>query len=176
MDQPLKSGRRDLNPRRPPWQGGTLPLSYSRERRKAVYRSHGSSQQEISRFFRPPAWGNPPRLGRWQAAMRRARHDMTAGAHDMTAGAHDMTRARHEMTRGAHEMTRCPHGMTAGAHDMTRAPHGMTRAPHGMTAGAHEMTAGAHGMTAGAHGVKKFELWVAGGGSALHAFMRPQVA
>src|SRR5262249_55144903 len=24
------SGRRDLNPRRPPWQGGTLPLSYSR--------------------------------------------------------------------------------------------------------------------------------------------------
>src|SRR4051812_45889944 len=25
------SGRRDLNPRRPPWQGGTLPLSYSRE-------------------------------------------------------------------------------------------------------------------------------------------------
>src|ERR1700688_1995474 len=33
------SGRRDLNPRRPPWQGGTLPLSYSRdlapERREA---------------------------------------------------------------------------------------------------------------------------------------------
>src|SRR5579863_8758336 len=27
----LSSGRRDLNPRRPPWQGGTLPLSYSRE-------------------------------------------------------------------------------------------------------------------------------------------------
>ena len=26
-----ESGRRDLNPRRPPWQGGTLPLSYSRE-------------------------------------------------------------------------------------------------------------------------------------------------
>ena len=25
------SGRRDSNPRRPPWQGGTLPLSYSRE-------------------------------------------------------------------------------------------------------------------------------------------------
>ncbi len=25
------SGRRDLNPRRPPWQGGTLPLSYSRK-------------------------------------------------------------------------------------------------------------------------------------------------
>jgi hypothetical protein len=24
------SGRRDSNPRRPPWQGGTLPLSYSR--------------------------------------------------------------------------------------------------------------------------------------------------
>src|SRR4051812_16430719 len=23
----LESGRRDLNPRRPPWQGGTLPLS-----------------------------------------------------------------------------------------------------------------------------------------------------
>src|SRR5579863_1408015 len=29
----LSSGRRDLNPRRPPWQGGTLPLSYSRKRR-----------------------------------------------------------------------------------------------------------------------------------------------
>jgi hypothetical protein len=27
----FESGRRDLNPRRPPWQGGTLPLSYSRE-------------------------------------------------------------------------------------------------------------------------------------------------
>jgi len=27
------SGRRDLNPRRPPWQGGTLPLSYSRRSR-----------------------------------------------------------------------------------------------------------------------------------------------
>src|SRR3569623_651176 len=26
----FRSGRRDLNPRRPPWQGGTLPLSYSR--------------------------------------------------------------------------------------------------------------------------------------------------
>ena len=26
----ILSGRRDLNPRRPPWQGGTLPLSYSR--------------------------------------------------------------------------------------------------------------------------------------------------
>ena len=29
------SGRRDLNPRRPPWQGGTLPLSYSRRRRSS---------------------------------------------------------------------------------------------------------------------------------------------
>ena len=27
------SGRRDLNPRRQPWQGCTLPLSYSRKRR-----------------------------------------------------------------------------------------------------------------------------------------------
>ncbi len=26
------SGRRDLNPRHPRWQRGTLPLSYSRER------------------------------------------------------------------------------------------------------------------------------------------------
>ena len=26
----FSSGRRDSNPRRPPWQGGTLPLSYSR--------------------------------------------------------------------------------------------------------------------------------------------------
>ncbi len=25
-----ESGRRDLNPRHPPWQGGALPLSYSR--------------------------------------------------------------------------------------------------------------------------------------------------
>lgn len=24
------SGKRDLNPRPPPWQGGALPLSYSR--------------------------------------------------------------------------------------------------------------------------------------------------
>gem|GEM_PF-5736673 len=29
-DLAFRSGRRDLNPRRPPWQGGTLPLSYSR--------------------------------------------------------------------------------------------------------------------------------------------------
>jgi hypothetical protein len=27
---PFWSGRWDLNPRRPPWQGGTLPLSYAR--------------------------------------------------------------------------------------------------------------------------------------------------
>ena len=25
------SGRRDSNPRHPPWQGGTLPLSYARK-------------------------------------------------------------------------------------------------------------------------------------------------
>lgn len=31
------SGRRDLNPRRPPWQGGTLPLSYSRGRDGETY-------------------------------------------------------------------------------------------------------------------------------------------
>jgi hypothetical protein len=30
------SGRRDLNPRRPPWQGGTLPLSYSRRISRTV--------------------------------------------------------------------------------------------------------------------------------------------
>lgn len=30
----LKSGRRDLNPRHPPWQGGALPLSYSRDFRR----------------------------------------------------------------------------------------------------------------------------------------------
>ena len=29
----LWSGRRDLNPRRSPWQGDTLPLSYARRRR-----------------------------------------------------------------------------------------------------------------------------------------------
>src|SRR6185436_16686751 len=32
----LWSGRRDLNPRRPPWQGGTLPLSYSRKSKGPV--------------------------------------------------------------------------------------------------------------------------------------------
>ena len=31
------SGRRDLNPRRPPWQGGTLPLSYSRRSNGHLY-------------------------------------------------------------------------------------------------------------------------------------------
>jgi hypothetical protein len=30
VDRESRSGRRDSNPRRPPWQGGTLPLSYSR--------------------------------------------------------------------------------------------------------------------------------------------------
>ena len=30
------SGRRDSNPRRPPWQGGTLPLSYSRNSRETT--------------------------------------------------------------------------------------------------------------------------------------------
>ena len=29
-DTPAESGRRDLNSRPPPWQGGALPLSYSR--------------------------------------------------------------------------------------------------------------------------------------------------
>ena len=29
--QVLESGKRDLNPRHPPWQGGALPLSYSRK-------------------------------------------------------------------------------------------------------------------------------------------------
>lgn len=33
----MRSGRRDLNPRRPPWQGGTLPLSYSRKARTQCY-------------------------------------------------------------------------------------------------------------------------------------------
>jgi hypothetical protein len=33
------SGRRDLNPRPSPWQGDALPLSYSRIRPQAVYRS-----------------------------------------------------------------------------------------------------------------------------------------
>jgi hypothetical protein len=33
------SGRRDLNPRPSPWQGDALPLSYSRIRPEAVYRS-----------------------------------------------------------------------------------------------------------------------------------------
>ena len=155
MDQPLKSGRRDLNPRRPPWQGGTLPLSYSRERRKAVYRPHGSSQQEISRFFQPPAWGNPPRPGRWRAAARRARHGMTRRCHGMTRRCHGMRRARHGMTAGAHDMTAGAHDMTRGAHDMTRGAHDMTAGAHDMTRGAHDMTRGAHDMTAGAHAVRR---------------------
>ena len=33
----LMSGKRDLNPRPPPWQGGALPLSYSRD----CYRTPG---------------------------------------------------------------------------------------------------------------------------------------
>ena len=30
VNQRKWSGKRDLNPRHPPWQGGALPLSYSR--------------------------------------------------------------------------------------------------------------------------------------------------
>src|ERR1700724_136448 len=33
----LLSGRRDSNPRRHPWQGCTLPLSYSRETPRLIY-------------------------------------------------------------------------------------------------------------------------------------------
>ena|GEM_PF-1792472 len=33
------SGKRDLNPRLQPWQGCTLPLSYSRPTKKCVYKA-----------------------------------------------------------------------------------------------------------------------------------------
>ena len=51
----LWSGRRDLNPRLQPWQGCTLPLSYSRAQQKRVY----SFQRKLSTtffifFFRTP--------------------------------------------------------------------------------------------------------------------------
>ncbi len=57
--QQFRSGRRDSNPRRPPWQGGTLPLSYSRGeagevpggRRsvKACARPHGKFWRQLRR-------------------------------------------------------------------------------------------------------------------------------
>ena len=40
------SGRRDLNPRRPPWQGGTLPLSYSRGS-NATVSSNGPAGSQV---------------------------------------------------------------------------------------------------------------------------------
>src|SRR5262249_9436877 len=44
----LRSGRRDLNPRRRPWQGRTLPLSYSRRRTQSgVARSVQVATEEV---------------------------------------------------------------------------------------------------------------------------------
>ncbi len=48
------SGKRDLNPRPPPWQGGALPLSYSRSFfRLSVYRYPNLRAEGLE----------PPRLG-----------------------------------------------------------------------------------------------------------------
>jgi hypothetical protein len=47
----LQSGRRDLNPRRPPWQGGTLPLSYSRGKRGIRTFRRALCQASPSDFF-----------------------------------------------------------------------------------------------------------------------------
>ena len=43
------SGKRDLNPRLRPWQGRTLPLSYSRsvERRTTFIKKYASCQENI---------------------------------------------------------------------------------------------------------------------------------
>ncbi len=47
----LSSGRRDLNPRRRPWQGRTLPLSYSRkERRFLAWASRPVNKNYAGRF------------------------------------------------------------------------------------------------------------------------------
>ena len=43
----LWSGRRDLNPRRSPWQGDTLPLSYSRDVEPGVY----TARETLSTIF-----------------------------------------------------------------------------------------------------------------------------
>ena len=49
------SGRTDLNRRRPPWQGGTLPLSYARSDLRAtitnkLFLSTGKSQKNLTRY------------------------------------------------------------------------------------------------------------------------------
>ena len=48
----LESGRRDLNPRRPPWQGGTLPLSYSRD----VLSQSSQEDFWVNAFFQVFSW------------------------------------------------------------------------------------------------------------------------
>src|ERR1700689_4206449 len=51
------SGRRDLNPRLRPWQGRTLPLSYSRSVasiiNKPYVRSNGAAHDSVPICFRP---------------------------------------------------------------------------------------------------------------------------
>ncbi|VTR68239.1 hypothetical protein DESC_70079 [Desulfosarcina cetonica] len=44
------SGKRDLNPRLRPWQGRTLPLSYSRSNGNAYLQNIGPP---VNRFFQP---------------------------------------------------------------------------------------------------------------------------
>ena len=46
----LWSGRRDSNPRFPPWQGGTLPLSHSRESTQLEH-SNYTIQSKICQLF-----------------------------------------------------------------------------------------------------------------------------
>jgi hypothetical protein len=49
-----RSGRRDSNPRRPPWQGGTLPLSYSRGEAGEVPGERRSVKVECARAEKAP--------------------------------------------------------------------------------------------------------------------------
>src|SRR5438270_2584416 len=48
------SGRRDLNPRLRPWQGRTLPLSYSRSAEMIINKRSGRSNAGQSWLLRPP--------------------------------------------------------------------------------------------------------------------------
>jgi hypothetical protein len=71
------SGRRDLNPRRPPWQGGTLPLSYSRRRPES------STRLELSCQARCAPRGTPLATN---AHMGRARLQVVAFCRPSLAG------------------------------------------------------------------------------------------
>src|SRR5690349_1203807 len=61
---PALSGRRDSNSRRPPWQGGTLPLSYSRKRGGGVPPGEEAVKVRLpgraeARLRRPPGSPRP---------------------------------------------------------------------------------------------------------------------